>query len=131
MKFINVLLSNGYIAYENSKPSIFPYTYSTYNTSQYFVKGEFKKEGGIRFGLREINKPPTLIHPRPKISVFDVDGKCIAYEMQDDAMNICLDNENNQLILDVITGVKKVQKDFRFKFEIDKHQQVKNITEWD
>ena len=130
MKFVDVLLANGYCAYENGKPSNFPHSYSTYNTSQYFVKGEFKKEGGIRFGMREINKPPTLIYPRPRIFVFDADGKCVLYNVQDDAMNICLDNEDNQVILDVITGVKSVREGFAFEFQINKNH-IKNITTWE
>ena len=50
----------------------------------------------IIWGLNEAKKPPTLIHPRPKINVKTYkDNKLInrINELCDDAMNECLRNE--------------------------------------
>ena len=62
------------------------------------------RKGVICFGLHEVNKPPTLISPRPKISVkrerdFN-DEKMIVIEDErfDDSMNLALSKEKPEQI---------------------------------
>ena len=52
------------------------------------------KLGCICFGLNEVNKPSTLIHPRPNILVQRIkDGKIIIeHQMYDDSMNVALNS---------------------------------------
>ena len=62
------------------------------------------RKGVICFGLHEANKPPTLINPRPKISVKRVrDFNCkkmVVIEDQwfDDSMNLALSKEKPEQI---------------------------------
>ena len=62
------------------------------------------RKGVICFGLHEANKPPTLINPRPKISVKrerDFNGKkMVVIEDQrfDDSMNLALSKEKPEQI---------------------------------
>lgn len=62
------------------------------------------RKGVICFGLHEANKPPTLIHPRPKISVKrerDFNGEkqtVIENENFDDSMNLALSKEEPEQI---------------------------------
>jgi hypothetical protein len=62
------------------------------------------RKGVICFGLHEANKPPTLINPRPKISVKrerDFNGKkmvVIEDERFDDSMNLALSKEEPEQI---------------------------------
>lgn len=62
----------------------------------------------ICFGLHEANKPPTLINPRPKISVKrerDFNGKkqiVIENENFDDSMNLALSKEEPEQIFKAI-----------------------------
>ena len=62
------------------------------------------REGVICFGLHEANKPPTLINPRPKISVkreLDFNGEkmiVIEDEWFDDSMNLALSKEEPEQI---------------------------------
>ena len=62
------------------------------------------RKGVICFGLHEPNKPPTLINPRPKISVKrerDFNGKktiVIENENFDDSMNLILSKEKPEQI---------------------------------
>ena len=64
----------------------------------------YDRKGVICFGLNEANKPPTLINPRPKISVKrerDFNGKkqiVIENESFDDSMNLALINETPEQI---------------------------------
>ena len=66
------------------------------------------REGVICFGLNEAYKQPTLISPRPKITVRrerDFDGeKHIVIENQyfDDSMNMVLIKEDPELIFDAL-----------------------------
>lgn len=144
MKFIDVLLANGYRAYHISNkntPAKNPYHYTSAQPIDYdkgcmryhFYKDNEvgQKEKAICFGLNQRDKPPALVYPRPWVAVVDSNGNGVTCTPHDDAMIICLDNEDNQLILDVITGKKKVREGFVFEFIIDKHQQVKNITKWE
>jgi hypothetical protein len=143
MKFIETLLNNGYKAYHitDNMPAKNPYHYTSAQP-MYKNKGCMRyhfykdtevgqKEKAICFGLNQRDKPPVLVYPRPRVAVVDSNGNGVTGTPYDDAMIICLDNVDNQLILDIITGIKKVGKDFLFKFEIDKHQQVKDITIWE
>jgi len=63
------------------------------------------RKGVICFGLHESNKPPTLISPRPRISVTReryVNGEkviLIEDESFDDSMNLVLSEEKPELIL--------------------------------
>lgn len=143
MKFIKTLLDNGYKAYHISDDTLArdPYNYTSaqqIDKSKSCMQYHFYKdnevgqqEKAICFGLNQRDKPPVLVYPRPRVAVVDSSGNGVTGTPYDDAMIICLDNEDNQLILDVITGARKVNKDFLFKFEIDKHQHVKNITTWE
>ena len=62
------------------------------------------RKGVICFGLHEANKPPTLINPRPKISVkreCDFNGEkmvVIEDERFDDSMNLALSKEKPEQI---------------------------------
>jgi len=62
------------------------------------------RKGVICFGLHEANKPPTLINPRPKISVKrerDFNGKkqiVTENENFDDSMNLALSKEKPEQI---------------------------------
>lgn len=62
------------------------------------------RKGVICFGLHEANKPPTLINPRPKISVKrerDFNGEkqiVIENENFDDSMNMVLSKEDPEQI---------------------------------
>lgn len=63
-----------------------------------FIKDEIE----IAYGLHEAHKPPTLIYPRPKIKMVindDVFGFKTLNEQSDDAMNLCMQKEDHQLIL--------------------------------
>lgn len=80
-----------------------------------FVKDE-DFENQFIWGLREHGKPPTLIHPRPKIQVKrykEFNGeKHIIYEDEsmDDSMNLCLSKENHKEILQNLNNKNKVYK---------------------
>ena len=80
-----------------------------------FVKDE-DFENQFIWGLREQGKPPTLIHPRPKIRVKryrEFNGeKHIIYEDEsmDNSMNLCLSKENNEEILKNISNKTKIYK---------------------
>ena len=58
------------------------------------------RKGVICFGLHEANKPPTLINPRPRISVKIKRGKQIVIKNEsfDDSMNLVLSKEDPELI---------------------------------
>lgn len=62
------------------------------------------RKGVICFGLHEVNKPPTLISPRPKIRVkreyyFNGDKMIIIEDERfDDSMNLALINEEPEQI---------------------------------
>jgi len=59
----------------------------------------------IIWGLHEYKKPPTLIRPRPKIIMNQLNHKgeqTIITEQMDDAMNIVLKKETAQDIFDAI-----------------------------
>lgn len=62
------------------------------------------RKGVICFGLHEANKPPTLVNPRPKISVKrerDFNGEKIVViedERFDDSMNLALSKEEPEQI---------------------------------
>ena len=143
MKFIDVLLENGYKAYHVgcNSPAKDPYFYSSAqqidkskSCGQYhFYKdnevGEISK--AICVGLNQIDKPVVIKYPRPRTAVYDMDMNPVTGTFYDDSMIILCDNENNQTILDVINGTKKTNEGFKFEFQIDKHQQVKNITKWE
>jgi hypothetical protein len=129
--FIDILIENGYKGYPNNHtdvPCKDPYFYSTYNPIIQIFKKDPKDDWGIVWGLSD-SKPPTLIHPRPKISVTDANGKYIANEVKAEAMQVCLDNVDNQVIFDIITGAKKVREGFSFEFVVD-GQKVKDITKY-
>lgn len=53
---------------------------------------EGKRANEIVFGLSEVGKPPTLIHPRPKIKVKRIQNgqEVIENEQFDDSMNVVL-----------------------------------------
>jgi len=75
------------------------------NLSYLSVYYKKEKETFI-FGLREANKPPTLISPRPKIVVNYIDNNDVLVkiktEIEDDAMNICLLKQSPLEILEAI-----------------------------
>lgn len=68
----------------------------------------------IIWGLHEMNKPPTLISPRPNITVeTKKDGKIIKInQLRDDAMNICLKEEKAEDIYKAL-----FDKSIKFKYE--------------
>jgi hypothetical protein len=72
-----------------------------------FVKDE-DFENQIIWGFLEHGKPPTLIHPRPKINVKrfrEFNGKKYLVnenESTDDSMNLCLSKENHNDILNAL-----------------------------
>jgi len=75
-------------------------------------------ENPIIWGLREANKPPTLINNRPKISLrrFDKDGNVENLnESQDDAMNYCLSKENHENIFNDL-----FKKELFFTYDLTK-----------
>jgi hypothetical protein len=66
----------------------------------HFVKDN-NFDNAIIWGLREADKPPTLINHRPKIKLvkLNYNNEIITLnESQDDAMNYCLSVENHELI---------------------------------
>lgn len=73
----------------------------------------YVKEGSpnIIYGLREHGKPPTLISPRPNITVLNdrYEYGFITQE-RDDAMNICLQKEK-------VEDIFKAMFDNKIKFE--------------
>ena len=124
---IDILLDNGYKGYPNNHtdvPCKDPYQYSSYNPVMQIFKKDPKEDWGIVWGISD-SKPPTLVHPRPKITVMDINGKLICSEVKADAMHICLDNVDNQLIFDAITGVK----DINFEFVVNGYS-VKDVTKY-
>lgn len=77
------------------------------------------RKNQISFGLNEAGKPPTLIHPRPKIkvkkSVFidNIKHEIIQTEFNDDAMNIVLSKIDFEQILKAMYD-KSICFDFDF-----------------
>jgi hypothetical protein len=66
----------------------------------HFVKDN-NFDNAIIWGLREADKPPTLINYRPKIKLtkLNLNNEIITLnESQDDAINYCLSVENHELI---------------------------------
>ena len=79
----------------------------------YWIKEE-DFNNPIIWGLRECNKPPTLIRPRPNIMYKkELDNK-LPYlsEISDDAMNICLQKEKCEDIYEAMFN-----KEIMFKYE--------------
>lgn len=58
------------------------------------------RKNEIVFGLREKDKPPTLISPRPRLDIYR-QGFTIR-EDRDDAMNIALSNFSNEEIFEAM-----------------------------
>lgn len=57
-------------------------------------------QGEICFGLNEKDKPPTLIHPRPRIEVTREDE--VLNETSDDAMNAILTTFSPEEVIEAI-----------------------------
>lgn len=95
-KFINYLVKEGFEIKHKQKSVDFS---TMGDIRKYYEKGDIK----IIIGLHEAGKPPTLIHPRPKIRVRKTNENSeYRYTMFnqgfDDAMNICLRNETPEKI---------------------------------
>ena len=88
---------------------------SMVNLGYIYIKGD--KE--ICFGLSEIHKPPTLIHPRPRIRVtreIEKGGHSFIAEeteVMDNSMNIVLEEEDNELILESL-----FDSEIRFEYDL-------------
>lgn len=95
--FEQCLINKGYKRYRyNVKTKEYEiaksYLLSSLGTLEYHYINDSGKH--IIFGLSELNKPPTLISPRPNIKVYKtingIDG--VLTNHSDDAMNIVLMN---------------------------------------
>jgi hypothetical protein len=82
------------------------YDFSTMRTggvTTYWVKDKDFKNS-IIWGMNEFGKPPTLISPRPKIKYHTEknDRRIILSEQFDNAMNICLQKENHEIVFEAM-----------------------------
>ena len=114
--FENKLLEKGYVKYvfnnkKNSYELAKRHVISTMvNLAHFYIHKSNNTSLGsntknvICFGLHEVGKPPTLIYPRPSISVkrnrHINNEECIVIEneMFDDSMNLVLSKENTEQI---------------------------------
>jgi hypothetical protein len=69
----------------------------------YWVKDK-DFNNSIIWGLREMDKPPTLIKPRPKIERYITENSTVFSftEQSDDSMNMCLQKESPEKIYEAL-----------------------------
>lgn len=87
-----------------------PHPYSKGFSSMGNITVLYKLKGhkNILLGLFEKDKPPTLIHPRPKIEVFkdvyieDKKHWLIQDQTHQDSMDMCFKNETTERIFEAI-----------------------------
>lgn len=82
------------------------------------------REKEIIFGLHEAGKPPTLIHPRPKIEIKKIvkEQVRIMDETSDDSMNIVLSKIPFEDILKAM-----YDKSICFKFDLTNNGEIYSI----
>ena len=68
------------------------------------------REREIIFGLREADKPATLIYPRPQIQIFKEEGQEFINQNYDDAMNIVLSKVDFDTIFEAMFNDNKIIK---------------------